>query len=254
MTILFLAKQKPFAKEASELIRLHFNKSEIVFGQIDNPFPDHLYGIKFDYVISYISPWIVPKHILDNTKIAAINLHPGPPQYPGIGCTNFALYNSEKTFGITVHHMKEKVDTGGIIHVERFPIFENDTVYSLTQRCYAHIYIAFIKMFSLILSNKPLPLSQEKWKRKPYTKKELNDLCIITKDMSDNEIKRRVKATAYPNMPGAFIELAGIKFSIGESIDAENYIDRRGGARKSPDRFNEKLWPIRNCRYFGLAA
>lgn len=123
MTILFLAKQKPFAKEASELIRLHFSKSEILFGQIDDPFPAHIYGIEFDYVISYISPWIVPKQVLDYTKIAAINLHPGPPEYPGIGCTKLAIYNNEKEFGITVHHMEDKPDSGDIITVERFPIF-----------------------------------------------------------------------------------------------------------------------------------
>lgn len=255
MTILFLAKQKPFAKEASELIRLHFSKSEIVFGQIDNPFPDHLYGIEFDYVISYISPWIVPKHVLDNTRIAAINLHPGPPEYPGIGCTNFAIYNGEKEFGVTVHHMKEKPDRGDIITVERFPIFNNDTVYSLTQRCYAYIYLSFVKLFSLILFNKPLPKSEEKWKRKPFTRNELNELCRITKDMPECEIKRRIKATTYPDMPGAFIELGGVKFSItGEETDARNYSHRRGGARKGFDRFDTNLRSIQNCWNIRLAA
>lgn len=227
MSLLFLAKHKPFAEDASELVRLHYYSSaEIIFGDMNSPFPEHL-------------------------KISAINFHPGPPEYPGIGCTNFAIYNGEKEFGITVHHMQEKVDTGDIIHVERFPIFDNDTVYSLTQRCYAYIYIAFVKIFSIILSDKPLPSSNETWKRKPFTRKELNDLCVITKDMSDDETRRRVRATCYPKARGAFIELAGMRFSAdicsekeGGKNSAKDCIDRRGGARKGLDRLNQGLWGV----------
>lgn len=218
MKVLFLAKQKPFSEDAAEIIKSNFpSSSKIIFGNVDEPFPDQLLTDHFDYVISYISPWIVPGQVLGNTKIAAINFHPGPPEYPGIGCTNFALYNNEKEFGITVHHMKEKVDAGSIILVKRFPLFNNDTVYSLTQRCYSYIYVSFIKIISLILAGKSLPESDEQWKRKPFTRKELNALCEVSADMSDYEIKRRVKATAYPGMPGAFVELSGIRFLADNS-------------------------------------
>lgn len=229
--VLFLAKHKPFTEDAAFLVNQHFDNAEIIFGNINDPFPNHLLKEHFDYVISYISPWIVPKYILDSTEIAAINFHPGPPEYPGIGCTNFAIYNGEKEFGITVHHMEGKPDSGDIVTVERFPIFNNDSLYSLTQRCYVYIYLSFVKIFSLILSNKPLPKSEEKWKRRPFTRSELNELCRITKDMPECEIKRRIRATTYPDMPSAFIELAGVKFSIvGEKTDARDYNHRRGGA------------------------
>ena len=253
--ILFLTKHKPFSADAAELIRCHFPSSEIVFGERDEAFPLNLLGKQFDYVISYISPWIVPKDILDSTKIAAINFHPGPPEYPGIGCTNFAIYNHEKEFGITIHHMEEKPDSGDIITVKRFPTFDNDTVYSLTQRCYAYIYMEFVEIFSLILSNKTLSKSEEKWKRKPFTRNELNELCKITKDMPEYEIKRRIRATTYPDMPGAFIELGGVKFSIaGEKTDAENYNDRRGGARKGFNRTHKAFGSIQNHRSIRIAA
>jgi len=232
MTVLFLAKHKPFAEDAAELISLHIPESEIIFGRIEDAFPVHLLNKEFDYVISYISPWIVPKGVFDNTKIAAINFHPGPPEYPGIGCTNFAIYNGEKEFGITVHHMKEKVDSGDIITVKRFPVFNNDTVYSLTKRCYAYIYIAFVEMFSLILDNKSLPLSNEQWKRTPFTRRELNELCRITKDLPEDEIKRRIKATSYPQMPGAFIELGGTRFLADTFSNKES----KNHGKDSPNR------------------
>jgi len=212
MRILFLTKNKPFSEDAIELVKLHFDNHELIVGNVDEPFPEHLLDKSFDYVISYVSPWIIPKRVLDNTKIGAINFHPGTPEYPGIGCTNFAIYNGEKTFGVTLHHMCEKVDTGEIIQIERFPVFKNDTVYTLTQRCYAYMYIMFVNLVFSINSGNPLPKSNENWKRLPYTRKELNDLCVINKDMSAEEIKRRIKATDYPNMPGAFIVLGGKKF------------------------------------------
>jgi len=216
MSVLFLSKHKPFSKDAAHLIQLHMEDTEIIFGENTDPFPEHLYEKKFDYVISYVAPWIIPRKVLENAGIAAINLHPGPPGYPGIGCTNFAIYNGEKTFGITVHYMKEKVDSGDIIAVERFPIFENDTVHTLTQRCYIYIYTAFIKLFPFILKHQCMPRSGEDWARKPYTRRELNELCIIRPDMPEGEVRRRVRATTYPAMPGAYIELYGHHFDYNQ--------------------------------------
>lgn len=214
MSVLFLAKEKPFAMEAAALVRAHLNEADIYFGALGDPFPAAALEKEYDYVISYISPWIVPKEVLARARIAAINLHPGPPEYPGVGCTNFAIYDGAKEFGITVHQMAEKVDSGAIIMVKHFPILSNDTVYSLTQRCYEHIFAAFKELLPYMVHSALLPQSEERWMRKPYTRKELNELCRITKDMSDEEIKRRVRATTYPGMPGAYIELGGTKFVV----------------------------------------
>ena len=206
MKILFLSKHKPFSTDAADLIKSHIKDTDIIFGEREDLFPVRILSKEYDYIISYISPWIIPKKLLDRTKKAAINFHPGPPEYPGIGCTNFAIYHHETRYGITVHHMIEKVDAGKIIAVERFPIFPKDTVYSLTQRSYAYIYTAFIKIFYLIVNGKSLPKTQCTWTRIPYTRRELNDLCRLRKDMSEDEIKRRIRATEFPGMSGAFWE------------------------------------------------
>jgi len=163
-------------------------------------------------LVSYISPWIIPASLLRKAKICAINFHPGPPEYPGIGCTNFALYNDEKEFGVTAHIMESKVDSGKIMAVKRFPILENDDIYSLTQKCYVNILSLFCEVMKVIMNTKKLPACNEKWKRRPYTRKELNDLCMITMDMNKREVERRIRALAYPNMPGPHIELFGYQF------------------------------------------
>ena len=84
--------------------------------------PPEVLNWKGDLIISFISSWIYPQQLLSNAGFAAINFHPGSPDYPGTGCTNFAVYNGEKEYGITCHHMNATIDTGSIIQVKRFNI------------------------------------------------------------------------------------------------------------------------------------
>ncbi len=212
-SILFLGKDNDFyCKRALEFIKLHCDDFEIFLGKSGDSFPEKLLNWKGDYIISYLSPWIIPKTILEIANRDCINFHPGSPEYPGIGCTNFAIYNEEDSFAVTCHHMKPKVDTGQIISVKRIQIYKTDTVFSLTQKCYGFILVLFYEIMDLILNDKRLPESKEIWTRKPYTRKELNALCRITPEMSNKEMLRRIKAVTFPNAPGAFIDKDGIKF------------------------------------------
>ncbi len=196
--VLFIGKaDNAYAKTAADFIRTQFENPVIVFSKRTEPFPKQLFEWEGDLIISYLAQWIIPDQLLRKAKKAAINLHPGPPEYPGIGCTNFAIYNGEKEFGITCHHMLGKVDSGSIITVKRFPIFEADTVYSITQRCYVIILHTFFELMSDFLLGKEFPESREHWTRKPFTRKQLNELCELRPDMSEEETQRRIKATTY---------------------------------------------------------
>ncbi len=188
-----------------EFVLRHFSKPEIHLARRGDPWLDQIDQWQGDYIISYLSPFIIPKGVLDRANRAAINFHPGPPEYPGIGCTNFAIYNGETEFGVTCHHMAPRVDTGTIIEVRRFPLHPEDTVYSLTQRCYASILELFHEVITLILAGKPLPRSDEHWRRKPYRRHELDELCRITPDMPAEEVARRIRAVTFPGAPGATV-------------------------------------------------
>ena len=200
MKVLFIGKEgDSYSKTAADYVQLHFKNSVIVYSKRTDPFPGYLDQWEGDIIISYLAQWIIPDSLLKKAKNVAINFHPGPPDYPGIGCTNFAVYNKEKEFGITCHHMLAKVDSGSIIEVRRFPVFENDTVFSITQRCYNEILHLFYTLISDLLINKTLPQSSESWTRKPYTRKQLNVLCELRPDMEKEEIDLRIKATTYGN-------------------------------------------------------
>ena len=133
MKICFLTKiEKAGVKEAIDYTKSIVKEIDVYPGNSTDPFPEEVFNKSYDLLISYISPWIVPKTVLDRTKKWNVNFHPGPPEYPGIGCFNFAIYDSVEQFGATAHIMEPKVDTGKIISLKRFSITRGENVIMVT--------------------------------------------------------------------------------------------------------------------------
>lgn len=213
MDILFFGKKGDRNTEiAANYTKQIFPNAIIILGNRGDKFPnDEISLWRGDYILSYLSPWIIPEDLLNRATKGAINWHPGSPSYPGIGCTNFAIYNDEKDFGMTCHYMNKTVDTGSIIETRMFNILENDTVLSITEKCYALILTSYYSIIEKIYNHTIIEPSNLKWTRKPYTRKELDELCIITNKMGKKEIEKRIKATTY-DKPWAYTEINGIKF------------------------------------------
>ena len=155
----------------------------------------------------------MPLTAIESAAKAAINFHPASPDYPGIGCNNYALYEDAAEYGATCHHMLSRVDTGKIIAVKRFPVFPTDDVDSLLTRTYEFQLTLFYEVVGTILNSQPLPESTEIWTRPPRSRKEFNELGMITSDMSDDEVARRVRAVSY----GVFqptVNIGGFSFAL----------------------------------------
>lgn len=218
MKVAFITKiEKIGAVESYDLLRTKVKGSDLFYGETGSVFPSELINKKYDLLISYISPWIIPKNVLENTKIRAVNFHPGPPEYPGTGCFNFALYKNEKTYGSTLHLMEPKVDTGRIISVNRFNINKDCTVEELSFLTYRNMQNQFKKNLNKILSKDEISYSKIKWERKPYKRKELEDLSRLDLSMSKREIQRRIRCTYYPGKPAPFFYIHGKKFEYNEN-------------------------------------
>jgi len=212
MKLAFLAKkEKPTVLEALSYMKEKGFQVEEYLGSISDNFPEKLRVESYDVIISYISPWIIPKEVLSKTSEHNINFHPGPPEYPGTGCFNFALYNEELSYGSTAHHMESSVDTGEIIAVSRFKISKEESVISLSEKTYSSMLDLFYKVMDSIKAGDIL-ISKEAWKRKPYIRKELEELSLISPDMTKEEIKKRIRSTYFPGKPGPYIEISGKKF------------------------------------------
>jgi methionyl-tRNA formyltransferase len=201
-SLLFLGKKEDLhCQKALQFCQKHFENVEVFLGkQGDFPPNKEWENWQGDYIISYLARWIVPKKILEKAKEFAINFHPATPAYPGIGCTNFALYENAKEYGATCHFMLDKVDTGKIIKVSKFPIFENESVESLLERTYDYQLVLFYEIINQVLEGKKLlACPKEEWTRKPFTRKDLQDLMTLSSDMSKEELQKRIRATSFKN-------------------------------------------------------
>jgi len=222
MRILLLSKDNLWSRMAEDFLKIVFNESTIKVYKSNEKYkkiPPEILTEKGDILISFLSPWVVPDSLLKRFKLA-INFHPGPPEYPGTGCYNFAIYEGSKEYGVTCHFMASKVDSGAIIRTIRFPIYPEDTPEKLQERSMIYLLRLFFEIIDDLFRGKELKPSGEQWKRKPFTKKDLDNLCKIDpKIMDDNEIRRRVKATIHSNTEyGPFIEIAGYKFYLHPEI------------------------------------
>lgn len=215
-SILFLGKADDVhTARAVAFCRRNFVNVIAHLGNWGDPWPERLNEWAGDYIISYLSRWIVPPSLLRAAKRAAINFHPAPPEYPGIGCVNFALYDGAKRYGVTCHHMAPQVDTGAIIAVRRFAVLPSDDVATLLQRTYDHQLVLFYEIVERLLAGSQLPRCDEQWARRPYTRKEFESLRQITPDMSHDEIARRVRATRFGEWV-PWVEIAGHVFQWKE--------------------------------------
>lgn len=146
-------------------------------------------------LISFATPVIVPKRILDGLGTPAYNFHPGPPTYPGSHAASFAVYDGADRFGATAHEMTEKVDAGPIVAVEWFAVPEGVRFMELELLTYERL----LEMFSglaprLANEDEPLPRLDVQWSGTRHTKAEFEAMKELEPDMDEAEIKRRYRA------------------------------------------------------------
>jgi len=210
VTPILLTKTTPWCQAATDFFLALRPDTKVFSGERGDPIPAECHGASM--LVSFLSPWIVPAEVLESCRGPKVNFHPAPPEYPGIGCYNFALYDGTPLYGVTCHHMSPVPDTGKLVAVRRFPMFPSDTVSLLKDRTMVHLLSLFYEIAPRLADEAALPECTETWARKPYLRRELDELGRVTPDMPPSEIGRRVAAMRFPGAPGAFVELAGIRF------------------------------------------
>ena len=78
---------------------------------------------------------ILKKEVLELPKIYAVNVHGSLlPKYRGAAPTNWAIINGEKTSGVTIIKLNEKMDEGDIILKKEIAIDNEDTNITLSEK------------------------------------------------------------------------------------------------------------------------
>lgn len=145
-------------------------------------------------LISFLSNQIVPADVLNQLGFGAINIHPGTPNYPGWQAWQFALYDGVEDFGITMHWMEEKVDSGKIIAVHNYSVRHVTSEHEMGQLCINMALNFLHSMSSNLLSTDIKPLVNIQWSSKKTTKANYRDKCTIPLDISTEELTKIVRA------------------------------------------------------------
>jgi len=202
---------------AAYLTSLNFDVEIVRSAQRGDTLPPSVRLWAGDYILSFRNYYILPPQIIRRARCGAINFHPGPPEYPGTGSCNWALYDEQKEFGVTAHLMNADVDAGPILEVVRFPICDCDLPsVILTAQEYS---LALFKKITEDIDKKGITAVSDrasknvslKWSGAARRASELDAMQFIRADITESELKRRVRAFHRVDYP-LFTEICGKRF------------------------------------------
>ena len=167
-------------------------------------------------LIAFASNTIVPPDLLAGLGYGAYNFHPGPPNYPGIAPTHFALYDGAAEFGVTLHAMAERVDTGVILDVASFCLPENCSVLGLCELTYSELLKLCVEWADPLANRESLPTPRPAipWSGRRNSRHNDRSICDIPLDISEDELWRRMRvfgASHYGISPT--VNLHGVTFT-----------------------------------------
>lgn len=146
-------------------------------------------------LIAFCTNVIVPAPELALFRGGAYNFHPGPPEYPGSHASSFAIYEQSETYGVTAHEMKDTVDSGAIVGIERFSVPPDARFVDLEMLAYQKLLDLFDRLVpAMVDTNCPLPHLDVQWSGVKRTRKDMERLKQTTPDLSEEEIRRRWRA------------------------------------------------------------
>lgn len=174
--------------------------------------PAELLDRPVDVILAFRSHIIVRPEWLAKASIS-LNFHPGPPERPGTGCINFALFEADERYGSTCHYMDEGIDSGPIVDVRYFAIHPADDVASVLERTYDYMLCQFYDVVQRVAEGvrpAPLPVS---WGRTATRKRDMDQLREVRPDVDAGTLVRQIRATSFgPYRP--FITLHGRRFTL----------------------------------------
>ena len=169
----------PVAKKASE-----YNMPVFKPASIKKEYKEIL-KYKPDLIITCAYGKIIPKELIDYPKYGAINIHASLlPKYRGAAPIQWALINGEKTTGITLMYMDEKMDNGDIIAQKKYKIKPEDDIGMLHDKLSCLGTILLLENLNDIINNNIKRIKQDET--------EATYAPMITREMEEIDFKNKV--------------------------------------------------------------
>ena len=146
---------------------------------------------------------ILKEHILEIPKLYAINLHGSLlPKYRGAAPTNWAVINGDRSSGVTIIKMNEKMDEGEILLKKEAGIGDDDTNITLSEKLSLLGADAVIEALDLIEKNKNLNFTKQDAAAATYAPKLKKEDGLI--DWKEPAVKIHNKVRGLLPWPAAY--------------------------------------------------
>ncbi|MFZ5801999.1 MAG: formyltransferase family protein [Candidatus Omnitrophota bacterium] len=110
-----------------------------------------LANIGANTIISAYNNQILRSAVYKIPTLGAYNIHPAMlPNFRGLDGPFEAMYHEVKNAGVTIHWIDNKIDTGRIVCQEPVKIRRDDSLFSLSVRCWMHGAKVLEKVFGMI--------------------------------------------------------------------------------------------------------
>ena len=207
-----------YKHKASKQFIKYLKLRRINFDHIDSSKKKNIkFSKKYDYLISFLNKSYISDKLRRKIKINSFNFHPGPPEYPGYGCYNFALLDKINFYGSTVHIINKKFDNGEIVDVKKFKIsYKKINLDKLISMTHKNMSKQSKKFINEILKDKLKVENNFKWRKRAYTKKEFESAREIKLNDSKKIILKKLKAFTFKNYESVYIRFKGFKFEFKE--------------------------------------
>ncbi len=164
-----------------------------------------------DVVISFLFWERIREPLISAPRIGCLNFHPAPlPDIRGLGGYNIAIAEAMPEWGVSAHFVDERFDTGDLVAVERFPIADDETAFSLDLRSQERLYEVFTRVMDGALRGEELPRTPQGEGR--YISREEFEQARRIKPGDD--VERKLRAFWYPPYPGATTEVNGRELTV----------------------------------------
>lgn len=151
---------------------------------------------------------IIPPEIIKIPKLGCLNIHPGLlPEYRGRYSTAYAIFNGERTTGVTLHWIDEGIDSGPIIMQEKIKISSADTARDLYERFTIVGTKLFARFLRIWLSCKRIVSRKQDESRATYNPMVLPADGKIDWAWSGKKIRNFIRAMTFEPFPPAEFNL-----------------------------------------------
>ena len=179
-------------------------------------------------LIAFCTDVFVPPEILKQFDLGAHNFHPGPPEYPGLFPSCFAIYDGASAFGTTAHTMTAEIDAGEIVGTDYFDIERDIDRFTLDGMAFQSVFRLFRLLAPKLTDlESNLTPNDETWRGKARRKKDFLQLCELPPGVTESEFSRRYRAAGEGPNHALTLSLFGHRFRLSNEREDDSVF--RGG-------------------------